>query len=335
MKKTMQALTSVLACAAFLVGAAGARSAGMTSGAQAKSELPKNMAGLAGPFDLAAGRTPQVQYFRMETQVVYIGFDGKRTGTETYVLKLKCVPAPLSGKGADEYTSGSFVYRINDGPALTIPALVGWSYLPVLSGTGKDESGQTLGIPHKKFEEATDSRGNKLPVTIRYFVYNNFIDFHSFNDYLARPTRGGGGIQDLKEIGQRIVHEGAFSEPPVNLGSGIKEGSVFRNGELTLELKGVGIVDDAACAIVGYDSGESTLKMIMLLAADKEVVTTGGSQYRGDLYIDLATRWVRKITMDESVVTRTTMPGPLANRDSYTVRHLLMRMISQKEFEQE
>jgi hypothetical protein len=291
------------------------------------------LADLKGPFDLGAERTPQVQYFRMETRFIHIGFDGKRTGIETYVVKLKCVPASLSGKGGDEYVCAGFQLRIAEGPAMTIPALTGWSYVFNL-GTGKDEKGQVFGIPHSQFENITDSRGNKLAPAIRYAVYNNFIDFHAFNDVFARPAEDGSGIQDLKNIGQKIVHSSAFSEPPVNLGSGIKEGSFFRNGEVTLEFKGVSIVDGAACAIVGYDSGESTLKMIMPLAADKEMVTTGGSEYRGDLYIGLATRWVRKVTMDESVVTETTMPGPLAKMDAYTVRHLLMRLISKEEFEQ-
>jgi len=51
MKKTMQALTAVLACAGFLVGAAGARSAGMTSGAQAGN--PAN-----APATLRVNSTP-------------------------------------------------------------------------------------------------------------------------------------------------------------------------------------------------------------------------------------------------------------------------------------
>ena len=305
------------------------------AGAAADKAQTKLLGELKGPFDLASDRTPQVHYFRMETEFVHIGFDGKRTGTETYVLKLRCVPARLSGKGADEYTCGGFEYRINDGPSLTIPALSGWSYLPSLSGTARDEKGQVLGIPHGKFEEVADSRGNRLPVGIRYAVYNNFVDFHGFNDVFARPTAGGKGIQDLTTIGQRIVHAAAFSEPPVNLGSGIKEGSVFRNGEISLEFKGVGVVGGAACALVGYDSGESTLRMIMPLGAGKDMETVGGSEYKGDLWIDLATRWVRKVTMDEFVITETRLPGPGQKITSYTVRHLLMRMVGREEYEKD
>jgi hypothetical protein len=295
----------------------------------------EQMALLKGTFDLGAARSQQVQYFRQETQFVHIGFDGKRTGAETYILKLKCLPAAMSGKDGDEYTCREFRLRLNDGPELTVPSLAKWSYIFTLNPEGKDEKGQVLGIPHAKFEGLTDSRGNKLAAGLGYAVYNNFIDFHSFNDIFARPATGGPGIQDLKAIGQRIIHAAAFSEPPVNLGAGIKEGSVFRNGEVSLEFKGLSIIDGAACALVGYDSGESTLKMIMPVGPDKDIVTVGGSEYKGDLFIDLATHWVRKVTMDEFVVTETTMPGPAPKIDAYTVRHLLMRMINQGEFEKD
>jgi hypothetical protein len=288
---------------------------------------------LEGPFNLAGERSPHVQYFQQETAFVHIGFDGERTGTETYILKLKCVPAALSGKGGDEYTCAGFQVQIGEGHLVSIPSLSGWTYIFSRSTQGIDGKEQIFGIPHGKFENIVDSRGKAFPAGISYAVYNNFIDFHSFNDVLARPTAAGGGIQDLRTIGQRIIHAAAFSEPPVNLGSKIKSGSVFRNGEMSLELKGVSVVDRTACAIVGYDSGESTLKMIMPLAADKEIVTVGGSQYKGDIYIDLATFWVRKVTMDEFVVTETRLPGPKPKVDAYTVRHLLMRLISREEYE--
>jgi hypothetical protein len=302
--------------------------------AAAQATPRKLLAALKGPFDFAGERTPKVQYFWMETQFANIGFDGKRTGMVRYTVKLKCVPAPLSGKGGDEYTCREFLLQIGEGEVVTIPSLTGWSYVFSM-GTGIDEKGQVFGIPHSKFENIADSRGNKLPPVIRYAVYNNFIDFHGFNDVFARPVAGGQGIQDLKSIGQKIVHAAAFTAPPVNLGSGIKEGSFFRNGEVTLVFKGVSTVDGAACAIVGFDSGESTLKMIMPLAEDKEIVTTGGSEYIGDLYIDMGTRWLRRLTLDEFVVTQTTIPGPMPKTDAYTVRHLLMRLISQEEFEKD
>ncbi|MCJ7586355.1 MAG: hypothetical protein MUQ00_00390 [Candidatus Aminicenantes bacterium] len=307
----------------------------------AGANLPQNLSGLNGPFDLAGPRTAEVQHFIQESQVIHLGFDGKRTGLVTYTVKLRCVPAPLSGKDGDEYTCREFKIRVNEGEAVTVPALAGWSYLYKATPTGMDEKGQVFGIPHDKFEDLVDSRGNKLPVTLRYPVYNSFIDFHAFCDILARPIVGGAGIQDLKTIGQKIVHASAFTEPPVNLGSGIKAGSFFRNGEVKLAFKGLGLVDGAACAVIGHDSGESTLRMIMPLGADRDMVTEGGSEYLGDIYIDLETRWVRKITLDEFVVTETRMPGPGgaagqgAKIPNYTVRHLLTRLVGREEFEKD
>ena len=285
------------------------------------------------PIDLSAERKPEVQCFHMETQFIHLGFDGKRIGTETYMLKLRCIPGPLSGKNVDEYTCPEFGLRINDEPVVTIPTLKGWTYVFDRGLSGMDEKGPMFGIPHGKFEDIADSLGNVLPVGIRYAIYNNFIDFHSLNDLFARPLKFGKGIQDLKAIGQRIVHAAAFIEAPVNLGAGIKAGSVFRNGEVTLELKGLSVVDGVPCALVGYDSGESTLKMIMPLALDQEIVTEGGSEYKGDIYIDLETRWVRKVTLDEFVVTETKVTNTPTKIDGYTVRHILLRLIGQEEFE--
>lgn len=181
-------------------------------------------------------------------------------------------------------------------------------------------------------------KGRAIPAVASYPIYNSFIDFHAFNDEFARPAAGGGGIQDLTAVGRTVRHASAFSEPPVNLGRGIKEGSVFRNGEVRLAFKGVGLVDGAACAIVGYDSGESTLKMIMPQPDGTEIATEGGSQYAGDICIDLAARWVRRVTMDEHVVTETRLPamaggGAARKFPAYTVRHLLTRLVGRDEFE--
>ena len=310
-------------------------------GASTSDKIPKGLSGLNGPFDLAGPRTAEVQHFIQETQVIHLGFDGKRTGMETYTVKLRCVPAPLSGKDGDEYTCREFKIRVNDGEAVTIPALAGWSHLFKTTPSGMDEKGQVLGIPHDTFENLVDSRGAKLPAVLRYMVYNSFIDFHAFSDIFARPIPGGVGIQDIKIIGQKIIHDSAFSEPPVNLGSGIKPGSFFKNGEVKLVFKGVGLVDGAACAVIGHDSGESTLRMIMPLGAGRDMVTEGGSEYIGDIYIDLETRWVRKITLDEFVVTETRMPGPGgltgqgAKIPNYTVRHLLTRLVGKEEYEKD
>jgi len=321
--KKAEFITGV-ALAAVLLSSGPAAARGQSTGLTAE---------LRGPFDLGSKWAPGAQYFQQETQYVQLGFDGRRTGTATYILRLKCVPAPLSGKAGDEYTCAAFEYRVDDGETLSVPALAGWSYVVAAEPEGKDASGPLFGLPHARFEGLTNSRGAKLPPAIAYSVYTCFVDFHSFHDVFARPSPSGRSIADLKSVGQRIIHYSAFSEPPVNLGAGFKPGSVFRNGEVSLEFKGIGLVDGAPCAVVGYDSGESTLKMIMAVGPDKDMVVNGGSQYKGDLYIDLATRWLRKTTMDEFVVTEAKFPGTAPKTDSYTVRHLQLRLVGRPEVE--
>jgi len=141
------------------------------------------------------------------------------------------------------------------------------------------------------------------------------------------------GIEQLKSIGDRIVHPGAFTEAPVSVTGVVGLGSVFRNGELTLELKGISLVDDRPCALVNYDSGESTLRMAFIQSNSEDVMMDGGSEYTGDIYIDLASGWVRKVTLDEFVVTQTYAASRPDKIPGYTVRHILLRLISQQDFE--
>lgn len=320
----------VLACAVFQVQA--------DAGVHGHVKLRKNLDGLKGTFDLGGEIRPEIRYYVQETQYVRMGFDGKRIGSDTYTVTLRCVPAALSGKGGDEYTVRQFSIQSAGGPVETIPELASWSYLFKINASGRDDQGQVLGIPHARFENLTTSGGAKLTAFATYPVYNSFVDFHTFHDIFARPMTAGGGIQNLRTIGQKIVHFASHSEPPVNLGSGIKEGSFFRNGEITLLFKGVSRVAEAVCAVIGYDSGESTLRMLMPLGADKEIEMVGGSEYLGDLYVDLETRWLRKATLDEFVVHETRFPEmgqEAAGRKvrDYTVRHILVRMVSREEFE--
>jgi hypothetical protein len=307
---------------------------GMTTQASKEEAFQRLRQDLRGPFDLSIDRKPETQYFHMQTQFVHFGFDGKRTGVETYLLRLRCIPAALSGKNLDEYMCREFGLQLNTGGIATIPALKFFTYrFDLMSGI--DRKGPVFGIPHELFEGITDSMGNKLSPDIRYAVYNNFIDFHMLVDIFSRPMKFGKGIQDLKFVGDRVIHAAAFTEAPFSLGTAIKQGSVFRNGEVTLELKGISVIDGAVCALVGYDSGESTLKMIMALSKDQEVVTKGGSEYKGDIYIDLETGWVRKVTLDEFVVTETETANAPTKIHGYTVRHILLRLISQQDFEKQ
>jgi hypothetical protein len=280
-------------------------------------------------FNLAGAHSQQTQYFMMESKLIIYALDGKRLGTDIYRLHLKCVPAKLAKKAGDEYTCSRFTVQQGEAAETAIPAMANWTY--VFKGTDQDEKGQVLGIDHGKFENLIDASGKALPIDKTYHVYNAFIDFHAFCNVFADPTAGN-GIQNLKKIGQKIVHAAAFSEPPVNLGNNIAAGSSFKNGEITLEFKGVSLVNGKPCALLEYDSGESSFKMIMKPMPDMEVRTIGSSHYFGDIYKDLATQWVQKVTMTELVVSETTLPMPPNKINSVIERNIAIRNVSEGEF---
>jgi hypothetical protein len=288
---------------------------------------------LRGPFDFSSERTREAQYFRMHTQFIHLALNGKRLGTESYLLTLQYIPQTAPAESLDHYTCVELHVQENESPPVTVPDLTNWSYLfnPLLSGT--DERGPLYGIPHEQFLHLTDSHGKSLPFSIRYALYNNFIDFHSINDTFTRPMPFGQGIQDLHEIGQSIVHPASFIKASIAFGSEIKPGSVFQNGEVTLAMKGVSVVDEAPCALIAYDAGVSQLKLILSDSSDQDILTEGSSHYKGDISVDLATRWVRKATLDEYLVTEISAPSWPVPRHEYTVRHLLLRQIGQEELE--
>ena len=185
-----------------------------------------------------------------------------------------------------------------------------------------------LGVPHEPFENLLDANDRPIPPGNAYHVYNAFMDFHAFCNIFVHPMEGGNGIEDLTTIGQKIVHAAAFSEPPVNLGSNVAVGSFFKNGEVTLEFKGVGVVDGSACAILTVDSGRSSFAMTMRPAPDMEIKTVGSSHYKGDIHVDLATQWVSKAVIDETVVSETTLPIPPNKINAVIERNILIRNVS-------
>ncbi len=282
---------------------------------------------LGRTFELAGERSKQTQQFQMESRLIHYALDGTRVSTDVYNLRLKCVPAPLSGKPGDEYACLDFTLKLGDAPETSIPALKGWSHVFSLIPTDLDKKGQVFGIDHTKFENLKDADGKAIPKANVYHVYNAFIDFHAFCDYFAKRTFGGRGIQDITKIGQRIVHESAFSEPPVNLGSNVAKGSFFKNGKITLEFKGLCLVDNAPCAIVTVDSGQSSFKMIMNPATSMEERSVGSSHYKGDIYIDLATKWIRKVTFNELVITESTMPATQKKKNEVVERNITIRNV--------
>jgi hypothetical protein len=288
---------------------------------------------LEGPFDLSIDRKPETQYYHMQTQFIHLGFDGKRTGVETYLLRLRCIPARISGKKLDEYVCSEFGLQLNNAGITTLPALRLFKY-QFNQMSGVLDKGPMFGIPQEPFLGMKDSAGNQIPPDICYATYNNFVDFHALGDVFSRPMKYVKGIEQLKSVGDRIVHPGAFNEAPVSVTGVVRAGSIFRNGELTLELKGVSLVDDCPCALVNYDSGESTLRMAFIQADKSEdVMMDGGSEYTGDIYIDLDSGWVRKVTLNEAVVTQTYTASRPNKIPGYTVRHILLRLISEQDFE--
>lgn len=279
-------------------------------------------------FNLVGEHSQEIQYYRMESKLINYALDGTRLGTDVFRLALKCVPAKIASKENDQYTCVRFTFKQADTLETTIPALENWTYV---FNAEFDETGQVLGIEHSKFENLTDSEGKPLPFDKAYHVYNAFIDFHAFCNVFAQRTSEGNGIQHLRKIGQKIVHDAAFSEAPTNLGTNISEGSFFKNGEITLEFRGLSLVNGRACALVAYDSGESAFKMIMKPVPEMEIQTVGSSHYMGEIYKDLATNWVQKITMSEFVVSETTVPISPNKIHSIVERDIVIQNVREKE----
>jgi hypothetical protein len=286
---------------------------------------------LESSFELSGERSSQEQYYRMETKLKSYSPDGKRVGTDIFRFGLKCVPASKSGKKWDEYTCLSFTVQMNGNKEVHVPALEWWSYFYDAGTEGLDDQGQVLGIDHAKFEKISGSDGEVFEPATGYHVYNAFIDFHSFCNVFAEDVSSGKGIGDLKKIGDKIVHAAAFSEAPVNVGSRVVEGSTFTNGEITMEFKGLSIVDGSQCGLVEFDSGASSFLMLIEPMPDMKVRTVGSSHYMGDIYVDLETNWVRRVAMDEFVVCETTVPMLSDKIYSIIERHIDVRNVDEKD----
>ena len=136
----------------------------------------------------------------------------------------------------------------------------------------------------------------------------------------------------MKSIGQKIVHESAFSEPTLQLSGNISEGSYFKNGEVTLEFKGLSTVDGVVCALVGFDSGDSSFRFLINPTPEMKIKTVGAAHYWGDLHIELDSRWVRKVAMGELTVSKVTL-GDQQDIKSVMERRTIIRALDKDEFE--
>lgn len=261
-------------------------------------------------FELAVKHSTQPQSWVMESKLITYALNGDRTGEDVFRLFLKCNPSKKENVNRDEYICTKFTVQFGNAPEVEIPSLKNWSYLFNTAPTETEDGGEVLGINHAKFENLTDANGKALPPDKTYHVYNAFIDFHAICNVFSEKTSGGNGIQDLHTVGQKIVHVASYSQPPVDLGSSIKKGSYFKNGKITLELKGFTIANGKQCALLDYDSGESSFKMLMTPMPGMDITTVGSSHYKGDIYKDLTSGWIQKASLFELVVSETILPMP-------------------------
>jgi len=233
----------------------------------------------------------------MERDIRIIAEDGTSKGKEKYRLHLMIEPGDRSLKEVDRYTCRGLAMQKGDGPEVRIPALEGWSFdfeRGSLDEAMLDEEGLFFGIPHTRFEGLSDSSGKVLEPINAYQVYDVFIGFLSLIGY-EEPGHAG-GIQDLRRIGDTIVHP-AGSESPISLGDTIKEGSTFKGGGSTLEFRGLSLVDGAPCAILSYGTGMGSFTMTFEVMPGMEVTSFGVTYITADIYLDLASKWMKKAEM--------------------------------------
>lgn len=287
---------------------------------------------LTNNYIFSGERTPDQQYFIQHTKMINYSLNGTRTGTDELKMFLTCLPKSDNSENIRRYTCEKFLIKYSGGKWVSIPALERWSYSFDELSTGIDDKGQVFGIDHARFENLKDNMDQPISQNLSYLVYNSFIDFHGFCDVFAEPVSYGNGIQSLTKIGQEIVHAAANSEPPVNLGSNIDEGSYFRNGEVKLAFIGLSRVNNSDCAMIDYDSGESSYKMLMTLPPDMKIESVGSSHYKGIIYKNLKTNWVEKVTMNEFVLSETKLPMPPNKINSATERVLSTDNVSKELF---
>ena len=259
-------------------------------------------------YNLVPRHSKDTQYYEMESKLQKFAPDGIIQGTDIYHFYLRCIPSANASKG-DEYTCLKFTIQINNAAAVSIPSLTNWKYFFSLELSAGDSSKKEFfDVDHSKFEKLTDENGKSLALENAYHIYNAFIDFHTMSVF-AEKTAKDSGAQDLKYVGNKIVHAASFSQPPVSLGNEVLQGSYFKNGKITLEFKGLGLMNKKSCAILEYDSGESSFYMLTKPMVNMEVNTKGSSHYWGDIFKDLSTGWIQKASLHELVVSETIVQG--------------------------
>ena len=198
-----------------------------------------------------------------------------------------------------------------------IPNSVGDAKIYIFATNRATLSRQThLAVALKvKFKVLIDSTGKKISFDADYQVYSAFVYYHSYVVY-AEPIEGK-GIKDLKKIGDKIVLEHSFSEYPIP-GELAAKGFVKKTGEETMQFKGLSVVDDVPCAMLGFDQGECYLTMYIKPLPLMKVKIAGGSHFQGDIYLDLKSYWVKQLTMTLSEMTHSEYVRPAGQQSGPT-----------------
>jgi hypothetical protein len=285
-------------------------------------------------YDLIGERSKETHYYIVQSELATHSSKGVLKSTDVYREQLKVEPGNRSAGEADRFTCKKFSVKRGDAPEVTIPSLKGFSYdvnKDLLDANGIDENGELYSVPEETFEGLEDDSGAKLPFEVGYQVYSAFYYYHSYTDY-TEPTSQGVGIQDLKRIGDRVIVEGSFAESPLP-GRLAKDSSFWKNGEITLAFNGLSIVDGKPCAVLGLDSGVCHWSMPMTYMPIMNLKTVGVSNYQADIYLDLESKWVRKLDMVLFEITTTTMWG-IPVEKSIPVTKLAIRAMNKAEFDQ-
>jgi len=288
---------------------------------------------LLGEFDLVGERAREIHYYMVQSELATHSSKGALKNRDIYCEILKVEPGNRSAGEADRFTCKKFSIIPGDASEVRIPSLEGFSYdvnKDLLDANGIDQNGELYSVPEETFEGLIDDSGAKLAFEVGYQVYSAFYYYHSFTDY-AEPPSQGKGIQNLKRIGDHVVVEGSYAESPLP-GKLAKDSAFWKNGEITLAFNGLSIIDGKPCAILGLDSGVCHWNMPMTYMPIMNLKTTGVSNYQADIYLDLETKWVRKLDMVLFEITKTTMWGiPVEN--SIPVTKLTIKALTKDEFD--
>ncbi len=286
-------------------------------------------------YDLGGERVQETHYYFVQSELATHSSKGILKSTDVYREYLWVEPGNRSTGEADRFTCKKFVVKRGDAPEVTIPSLNGFSYevnKDLLDVNGIDENGELYSVPEETFEGLEDSSGAQLPFEVGYQVYSAFYYYHSYTAFAESPSQGA-GIQDLKRIGDRVTVEGSFTESPIP-GKIAKDSAFWKNGEITLAFNGLSVVDGRPCAVLGLDSGVCHWSMPMTYMPIMNLKTVGVSNYQADIYLDLESKWVRKLDLVLFEKTTTTMWGIPVDK-SIPVTKLSIKALTREEFDQQ